>query len=343
MDVAVGVDAHKSTLAVAAVDRMGRLVAAAEFDNHPSGHLDLKRWLGKLDGQVAIGLECTGSYAACVTHDLQRCGWAVREVPANLTRAEARRRRKGKCDPDDALAIARIAARSFDELPTVARQAELSDLKLLVDHHDQLVRHRTKLINRLHKDLVWLHPGYEKTICCIKRPKGWDAVIEMVAHDTSVRAELIRERIYELRDLKARIDASMARLKAAVAASETSLTGLIGIGVLLAARILGETGDIGRFRSSAAFASMAGTAPVPVSSGKTDRHRLNRHGNRSLNYAIHMFALVSYRRNEESRAYVQRKMSEGKSFKDAMRCLKRQLTNVIYRTMIADEELAVAA
>lgn len=105
-----------------------------------------------------------------------------------------------------------------------------------------------------------------------------------------------------------------------------------------AARILGEVGDVRRIRSKAAFAQMAGTAPLPASSGQTTRHRLNRGGNRQLNFALHYLALVRYRTDSETRAYVDRRRAEGKSFKEAMRCLKRHLSNVVYRRMVLDLE-----
>jgi transposase len=106
--------------------------------------------------------------------------------------------------------------------------------------------------------------------------------------------------------------------------------------VVIAARILGEVGDPRRIRSKAAFAQMAGTAPLPASSGATTRHRLNRGGNRRLNHALHYMALVRYRTDPETRSYVQRLRTEGKSFREAMRCLKRHLSNVVYRRMVAD-------
>ena len=139
------------------------------------------------------------------------------------------------------------------------------------------------------------------------------------------------------------IAGTTARIEDELAQSETTLTDLLGIGPILAARILGEVGDIGRIRSQAAFAMMAGAAPLVASSGMTNRHRLNRGGNRKLNFALHYIALVRYRTDEETRAYIERRRAEGKSFKEAMRCLKRHLSNVVYRRMIADSRAAEAA
>lgn len=337
MQVAVGVDSHKSTLAVAAVDALGVELGVREFRNEPSDHIALKRWIEGFGGEALVGIECTGSYAAGLTRFLVAAGLAVREVPANLTRAEARRGRRGKSDPLDALAIARIVARGWDELPSVERRPDFADLKLLADHRDQLVRHRTKLLNRIHKDLVVVLPGYERTLPSIKSARAWREIVELLEGDDSVRADLIRDRVEELSGLAKRIRQVERDLLKRVRATGTSLTALTGVGPVLAARILGETGDVARFRSKAAFASMAGTAPLPASSGKTERHRLSRHGNRQLNLALFFFALVSYRCDPESQAYVKRKMGEGKGFKEAIRCLQRQLTNVVYRLMVADQ------
>jgi transposase len=127
-----------------------------------------------------------------------------------------------------------------------------------------------------------------------------------------------------------------AQLAELVAASGSSLPRLPGIGVLLAAKLLGETGDVRRFRSEAAFAAVTGTAPIPASSGQTQRHRLNRGGNRQLNRALHFIAIVQARTYPPARAYVTRRQAEGKTWREALRCLKRHLADVVYRTMRLD-------
>jgi transposase len=160
--------------------------------------------------------------------------------------------------------------------------------------------------------------------------------LSMVEGDLSVRAELVRRRIRELRRLGQEIADTKLRLKGALAESGTTLTEVPGIGPVIAAKILGELGDVARIRSQGAFAKMAGTAPLVASSGMTFRHRLNRGGNRKLNFALHYTALVRYRTDEETKAYVSRRRAEGKSFNESMRCLKRHLSNVVHRRLIAD-------
>ena len=126
------------------------------------------------------------------------------------------------------------------------------------------------------------------------------------------------------------------RIRALVRLSGASLPTIVGVAAITAAKIRGETGDPRRFRSSPAFAAMSGTAPVPASSGQTSRHRLNRGGNRQLNRALHTIALTQSRTDPRAKAYMERRMKEGKSWREALRCLKRHLANVVLRTMLAD-------
>jgi transposase len=290
-----------------------------------------------------IGIECSGSFGAALARVLLEAGEDVREVPAALAHRERKREHaKGKSDPSDAVAIARVVARE-EHLPSPARSCVLTDLKLLSDYRYQLVCNRTKIANRIHKELVILHPGYEKTIRNLQRKPQLDRVIALIRGDRSVRSELIRRRISQLRDLDREIAELNGQIARKLAESETTLTAVPGIGPLVAARILGEVGDINRIRSQAAFAQMAGVAPLPASSGVTRRHRLNRQGNRGLNFALHYMALAQYRSDPRAKAYVQRKREEGKSYKEAIRCLKRQLANIVYRRMVCDLESPLSA
>lgn len=154
--------------------------------------------------------------------------------------------------------------------------------------------------------------------------------------DHSVRAELIKRNVRELRRLDAEMKELRADIRQAVEATGTSLTSQCGIGGAIAAKLLGEIGDIRNIRSKAGFARLTGTAPIPASSGTTVRHRLNRGGNRKLNYALHFIAVTRCRLDAETKAFMSRKMAEGKTRKEAMRCLKRHLSNQIYQTLVSD-------
>ena len=150
------------------------------------------------------------------------------------------------------------------------------------------------------------------------------------------------EILTDLRRLDRRVEAATQTVSAAVAASGSTLTELFGIGDLLAAKILSRTGEINRFRSPAAFASFAGVAPIEVSSGDVQRHRLSRAGDRQLNYALHVMAITQIQRDTAGRVYYQGKRAAGKSHKEALRCLKRRLADVVYRTTLKDTETSLS-
>jgi transposase len=336
MGVAIGIDSHKSTLAVAALDELGRVVGVEEFANNASGHQALLLWTQAQAQVRVIGIEGTGNFGAGLARFLLEASEDVKEVPAFLSYRERKRNpSKGKSDLADAVAIARVVARG-DRLSSTQHTEINVDLKLLSDHRDQLARARTRLINRTHKDLVVSHPGYERRIPKLTSKKSQAATIALLRGDRSVRANLIRERIAEIRRLDKRVASLEKEIAAKVKESGTTLTALKGIGFVLAAKILGEVGDPARIRSKGSFAMLTGTAPLEASSGATKRHRLNRGGNRQLNYALHMVARARLRHDDDTKAYVARRQLEGKSDKEAVRCLKRHLSNVVFRQLMAD-------
>jgi transposase len=330
------VDSHTSTLAVAVLDELGKVVGSREFANDDRGHGALLEWIKVHDGERVIGIEGTGSFGAALARRLIEANEDTREVPAFLPHRERKRNpSRGKSDPLDAIAIARVVARG-ERLSSPHRVDVLRDLKLLSDHRDQLVRARTQLINRTHKDLVVSHPGYEKKIPKLTSKKRLRETRGLLRADRSVRADLIRDRITEIARLMDKVAAVERQITQKVVESGTTLTQLHGIGFLVAAKILGEVGDPARLRSKASFAMLTGTAPVQASSGKTYRHRLNRGGNRQLNYALYMMALARRRGHPDTRSYIERLRQQGKSDKEALRCLKRQLSNVVFRQLVSD-------
>jgi transposase len=335
MDVAVGIDSHKSSLAVAGLDSLGRIIGSKEFPNDERGHAAVLAWVRSKGASRVIGIECSGSFGAGLARHLMAAGEDVKEVPGFLSHRERRTRpAKGKSDVADAVAIARVVARG-EGLSSPVRSEIFQDLKMLVDQRDHLVHARTQLINRTHKDLVVSHPGYESRIPKLNSKANQTAALMLLRKDRSVRADLIRDRIADIRRLEAKITAVEKLIATKLEASDSTLTELVGIGPVLAAKILGEVGDPARLRSKAAFAMWTGTAPLEASSGVTKRHRLNRGGNRQLNYALYMMALARLR-TPETQIYMARQQQEGKSKKEAMRNLKRHLANVVYRRLVAD-------
>ena len=180
------------------------------------------------------------------------------------------------------------------------------------------------------------NPGYERRIPRLNSKKRLNEAMELLRGDRSVRAELIRDRIAEIRRLHDKIAAVEKQIAVRVTETGTTLIQLRGIRFIVAAKILGEIGDVGRLRSKGSFAMLTGTAPLEASSGRTKRHRLNRGGNRQLNYALYIMALARCRGDADTQAYMARLRTAGKSDREAMRCLKRHLSNVVFRQLIVD-------
>jgi transposase len=334
--ITFGIDTHKATLAASAVDDTGREVAARTFPNTVRGHGALVTWAEAMGPERRLGIEGSGSYGAALARLLVGAGENVVEVPSNLTARERRSlRRAGKTDAGDALAIARVALREPD-LGPVPMPGLSEDMKLLVDAREHKVGERTRVLNRLHAHLVILMPGYERTVPNLAASRHRREVARLLERRGGVRAELARAELTKVGELDAECVAFEGRIRALVRSSGSSLPTIVGVADITAAKIMGETGDPRRFRSAPAFAAMSGTAPIPASSGQTSRHRLNRGGNRQLNRALHTIALTQSRIDPRAKAYMEKRKSEGKSWLEALRCLKRHLANVVLRTMLAD-------
>jgi transposase len=331
-----GIDSHKGSLAVAIVDETGRLQSQFQTDNNSRGHDQLAKTLADA-GVVRVGIEGSGGYGRAAAAALLAAGLDAREVPASMTvRERSRRPARGKTDSGDALAIARITAREA-ELPAARCQdGTFEDLRLLTDYRRQLVNERTRVGNRVHADLVALSPGYQVKLPRLVGPKALTAALRLLRGQDSVHAHLTRRRIARLKALDAEIAECTKDVTARVTATGTALLGLPGVGPLTAAQLLGETGDARRYRNRDAFAAATGTSPIPASSGMTTRHRLNRGGNRRLNQALHTVAMTQSRGVGPGKAYLDRRRAEGRTRREAMRCLKRHLADVVYRTMIND-------
>jgi transposase len=232
-----------------------------------------------------------------------------------------------------------VTAREAGKLAPVRVDSPSRDLKLLCAYRSQLVGERNRTANRLHVDLVSLHPGYERRIPTLDSGVRLERAERLLAGEESVQAHLARRRIEALRRLDSEIRQLEQEIAQLVRALGSGLPQLVGLGYLSAARIIGEVGDIGRIESKARFARMNGTAPIPASSGQTQRHRLNQGGNRRLNHVLHMMALTQARMDPRARAYVERRRAEGKSRRDAIRALKRHLSDVVYQQLRLDARL----
>jgi transposase len=337
-----GVDSHKDTLAVAVIDTGGRVVTVRQLPNESAGFVQLAA-LAAEHRVVRVGIEGSTNYGWAAAMHLLEAGVTVVEVPPLMTsRERSSGPGQGKTDPVDAVAIARITARE-ENLPAVRPMSGLTaDLRVLVDYREQLVAERTALANRVHVDLCWLRPGHQHALPRLTQPAHLQTAMALLEGDGSVRAAVTRRRLQRMIEINAELARLREQIGDLVTASGTSLTAIYGIGPLIAARILAEIVDIARYPSRHHFAAANGSAPIPASAGRTVRHRLNRGGNRQLNRALYTIAITEIRADTEGRAYYQRKRAEGKTGREALRCLKRRLSDVIYKTMRADVATAAA-
>jgi transposase len=328
---AIGIDTHKATLAACAIDELGRPAAEQTFPNDPAGHAALLAWARAVSSGTRIGLEGSSGFGAAAARFLLAAGEDIVEVPPQLSHRERlRSRRAGKSDPGDALAIARVTLRET-ELPPVRAADRTREIGLLVEAREDLVVEATRVRNRLHADLVVLVPGYGVKAANLVAARHRRTAGRLLRGHPGVQAELARDRLARLGRLLSEARVLEARIEALV--GDHPLRSLPGAGVLVTAKIIGEAGDLRRFRSADAFAMLAGVAPIPASSGQTQRMRLNRGGNRQLNRALYTIALVQAWHHPPAKAFIARKRAEGKTWREALRALKRHLARVVFRLL----------
>ncbi len=335
--VVVGVDAHKRTHTLVAVDEAGRKLAEKTVAATPDGHLEAVAWARRWPEHV-FALEDCRHLTRRFERDLLVAGEAAVRVPTRLM-AETRHggRDRGKSDPIDALAVARAALREPD-LPVVRLDGEARELRLLVDHRDDLVKERTKIQSRLRWHLHELFPGLEIAPKALRRYHVMTEVDGRLEGVSGTVAGIARELLVRCRELTVRANELEREITVLVRRLAPSLLSLPGCGVLSAAKIVGESAGATRFRSRAAFARWNGTAPIPVWSGNSTRHRLTRGGNRQINAALHRIAVTQLRGvGTIGREYVERRMSKGDTKTEAIRLLRRRLSDEVFRRLIVDE------
>src|ERR687890_429130 len=338
MKVLIGVDPHKGSVAVAAVDEVtGELLERAGFAQNRAGLRSLERWAKRFP-ERRWAMENSGGLGRHLVVRLAASGESVVDVPPKLS-ARVRVLSSGnarKNDGVDALATALAASRN-ERLAQVDPEVGSEVLRLLSERREDLVAERTRALNRLHALLRDLVPGGGARMLAVERaarilrgirPKG--------GASARLRRRLASEVLRDVRTLDRKIADLERRIEAEVEASGTTLTEIFGIGPILAARIIGTVGDVRRFPTKAHFASYSGTAPLEASSGEVVRHRLSMAGNRKLNYALHMIAICQARSEARGGAYYRKKIAEGKSRKEALRCLKRRVSDAVFRSLMAD-------
>jgi transposase len=338
MPVMIGIDPHKASHTAAALDERGQVLARQRFAATLEGYQALRQWAGRWD-ERRWAVEGAHGVGRSVAQRLVADGERVVDVPAKLA-ARVRVLSTGhgrKTDPADAVSVA-VAARNAPWLRPVGVEDQAGVMHLLTNRREDLVAMRTQTINRLHRLLVDLVPAGAGRNLTANRAAALLDQVRPTGAAAVTRHQLARELITDVRNLDRRIAEVKARIKAAVAHSKTSLVELFGVGPVLAAKLLGEVGDICRFPTKHHFAAHTGTAPLEASSGQVVRHRLSRAGDRKLNHALYLMAIVQIRHPTAGQAYYRRKRAEGKSPKEALRCLKRRLSDAVYRCLLTDQQ-----
>lgn len=338
--IVIGADTHKSTHTFAAVDEQtGRIVATKTASSDQAGMLAAWRWAHELGEQRVWALEDCRHVSGRLERMLVGHGEQVVRVAPKLMGAKRRsERRPGKSDEIDAVAIARAAVREgVDTLPKAFLDEQAFEIRLLHDHRQDLVAERTRHQNRLRWHLVELDPDLEAGLRArsLDQECTLDRIARRLAKLTqSARVRVARDELRRIRELT-RTERDLEReLTGLIKALRPDLLVETGVGPTTAAMLLGRTAGAQRFPTDGHFARQAGAAPIPASSGRTSgRVRLNRGGDRQLNCALHRIAVTKARVDPTTRAYLDRKLAEGKTRAEAYRCLKRHLARRVWHLL----------
>jgi transposase len=340
--VIIGVDPHKLSATIEVVDQHERLLGSGRFSTDKAGYTAMLNYVAQWT-KPTWAVEGSNGAGRPLAQRLVVDGEHVVDVPAKLA-ARVRLLDTGhgrKTDAHDAHAVAVAAVRS-KELRVLAVDPELESLRMVIDRRDELTRQRIQTINRLHRLLAELIPGTTKRDMTALQAKAKLAAVRPRDLAGKTRRRIAADELADLIAVEKKIKALTKDLKVMVAASNSTLTDLPGVGAIVAARVLAEVGDVTRFADRNRFASWTGTAPLEASSGEQVRHRLSRAGNRRMNHMIHIAATTQIRLDTPGRAYYRRKLAAGKTRMEAMRCLKRRISDALYRQLLDDARATAA-
>jgi transposase len=335
--IVIGIDPHKRTHTAVAVDRAtGEHRGELTVEARERGQGELLRWARELDSERTFALEDCRHVSGSLERSLIAHGERIVRVAPKLMGENRRSSRGyGKSDAIDALAVARAALRE-PGLPEAHLAGPELEVKLLADHRDDLVGESNRTINRLRWHLHDLDPTLQVPRGRVGRSSWMERLSRRLARlEQTSRVRIARRQLRRLRSLAREIKEAEDELGALVRAQAPELLELPGCGTLSAAKLIAEVAGARRFSSDAKLAMLAGAAPLDASSGRQQRHRLNRRGNRQLNLALHRIAVTQARLHPPARAYLERKRAEGKSRREALRCLKRYLARAVWRTLRA--------
>jgi transposase len=334
--VTIGIDPHKQTHSAVAVTALGVQLSQRTAAARRDGFGQLLEWARKLDGDRVWVIEDVRHVSGSLERFLIDRGETVVRLPPRLM-AHAREgvRERGKSDPIDALAIARAALREGVETLPAAKLAGVElEIRLLSLHRERLVGARTRMINELRWQLHDLWPDWEIPKRVLIQP-GWQLKVAQRLRRTAVtvQVQIARDMITRVRELTRTITQLYEQLADLVKQAVPQLLAERGVGVLIAAKLIGEIAGIGRFSSDAQLARLSGCAPIPVSSGRTDRYRLDPGGNRQLNHAFHMLALTKLMTDPQTAVYIAKQRQNGKTNTEAIRSLKRHLVRRVFHLL----------
>ena len=337
MQVIIGIDPHKASHTAVAIGDSEGEIARLKIRADRTQVDKLLTWATPFPSRT-WAIEGAEGLGFLLAQQLVTAGESVVDVPATLA---ARTRvlgagRSSKNDPNDALSVAVTALRTRD-LRRVQPVGNSEVLRLLSKRNLDIGRQRSRTVSRLHALLVELAAGGIAREINVSNASAFLAGITPATAVEHIRYDLASDLLDDIRRLDVQLKLSHKRIGAAVAASSTTVTDLFGVGPMTAAILVGNAGDIRRFRNRDHFAAYTGTAPVEFSSGGRTVHRLSRRGNRTLNAAIHMAAVTQLRhKRSDGRVYFERKVAEGKTKREALRSLKRHVSNAVYRQLLAD-------
>jgi transposase len=334
--VTIGVDPHKQTHSGVAVDPLGVRVAQRTVAARREGFGQLLEWARSLDSERVWVLEDVRHVSGSLERFLiDRGETVVRLSPRLMANAREGVRERGKSDPIDALAIARAALREgVETLPTARLAGAELEIRLLALHRERLVDSRTRMINELRWQLHDLWPDWEIPKRVLIRPAWQTKIAQRLRRaETTIQVQIARDMIRRIRELTGAITQLYEQLAELVKEVAPHLLAEKGLGVLIAAKLIGEIAGIDRFTSDAQLARISGCAPIPVSSGRTDRYRLDPGGNRQLNHAFHMLALTKIMLDPQTAAYLAKQRRNGKTNREAIRILKRHLVRRVYHLL----------
>ena len=339
--VIVGVDPHKKSVTIEVVDEHETVLARGRYGTDTADYRRMLKQVRDQWPQHRWAVEGAQGVGRPLAQRLLAQGEDVVDVPAKLA-ARVRVFDTGnarKTDATDAHAVAMVALRTAG-LRELAFDEELLALRLLTDRREELAKLRVQTVNRLHRLLTELIPGgANKRDLSALQAKRLVATVKPRSLLGKTIRRMVVEEIADLVAVDAKLKAMKKELKAAVLARGSHLMDLFGVGPAVAARVLADVGDVARFPDRNHFASWTGTAPLDASSGEQIRHRLSRAGNRRMNHVIHIAAIVQIRHDTPGRAYYRRKLAQSKTPMEALRCLKRRISDAIYRQLVADAGL----